>query len=317
MRLISVIVPVYNVEKYVEICIKSIINQSYRNLEIILIDDGSTDNSGKICDKLSKKDDRVIVKHQQNQGVSSARNLGLKLAHGDYISMVDADDILEENMYQEMMNNMIKYDSDVCICNFWYLNNESLKKNEINLSKTLMDNKDFLKNMCLLKGVGGYLWNKLYKKSMIENLRFYKEIVIMEDFLFNCEVANKARKISYIDTCLYYYRQWPNSALKKISLEKNISLLYGLDRIIPNLDKYQIKQSERYKLMYIFEAKKALTMLSYKGYTDMIGNIDYKKYLSAKIFISKSNLKWKLKVIFIIFFPKIYCKLKCDKLLDE
>ena len=104
---ISIIVPVYNVEKYLEKCIDSILNQSYQNLEIILIDDGSTDNSGSICDEYKKKDQRVQVIHQKNQGQSSARNAGLNIAKGSYIGFVDSDDWIEQNMYEKLYKNII------------------------------------------------------------------------------------------------------------------------------------------------------------------------------------------------------------------
>ena len=107
-KLISIIIPVYNVEKYLEDCLNSVVNQTYKNLEIILIDDGSTDNSGKICDLYAKKDNRIVVIHKENAGVSSARNVGLKIAKGLYIGFVDPDDYIAEDMYEILYQNIIK-----------------------------------------------------------------------------------------------------------------------------------------------------------------------------------------------------------------
>ena len=114
--LISVIVPVYNVEDYLDRCINSIINQTYKNLEIILVDDGSTDSSGRKCDDFALKDDRIKVLHKENGGVSSARNAGLDVATGDYIGFVDSDDTIESNMYELLFNNAIEYHTKVSSC---------------------------------------------------------------------------------------------------------------------------------------------------------------------------------------------------------
>ena len=113
---ISVIVPVYKVEPYLRKCLDSIINQTYRNLQIILVDDGSPDNCGAICDEYASKDSRIEVIHQENGGVSAARNAGLKLAAGDYIGWVDSDDWIEPDMYAYMLENMQKYEADIAVC---------------------------------------------------------------------------------------------------------------------------------------------------------------------------------------------------------
>ena len=117
--LISVIVPVYNVEKYLVQCINSILNQTIKNLEIILVDDGSLDNSGKICDEFSKKDDRIVAIHKENNGLSSARNAGLEIANGNYIGFVDSDDWLDEHMYEILLKLIKENNSDISCCDFF------------------------------------------------------------------------------------------------------------------------------------------------------------------------------------------------------
>ena len=126
-ELISIIVPVYNVEQYLDDCLISIINQTYKNIEIILIDDGSTDKSGKICDEYAKKDSRIIVIHKENGGVSSARNAGLRIAKGAYIGFVDPDDWIAEDMYEVLYSNAKKYDADVSVCKYKIVKNNSIK----------------------------------------------------------------------------------------------------------------------------------------------------------------------------------------------
>ena len=116
MEKISIIVPVYNVEKYLKTCLDSIINQTYQNLEIILVDDGSTDNSGEICEEYRKTDSRIILIHKENEGLSMARNFGLDIASGDYISFVDSDDFIARNMMEALYNRLLETQSDMAIC---------------------------------------------------------------------------------------------------------------------------------------------------------------------------------------------------------
>ncbi|MBO7334370.1 MAG: glycosyltransferase, partial [Lachnospiraceae bacterium] len=121
MELISVIVPVFEVEKYLKECIESILNQTYTNLEIILVDDGSPDKCGEICEEYAKTDNRIIVIHHENKGLSSARNRGLDIATGDYIGFVDSDDKIAPDMFEILLNNLKQYDADISICGFYRL----------------------------------------------------------------------------------------------------------------------------------------------------------------------------------------------------
>ena len=132
-NLISVIVPVYNVEKYLDKCINSLINQSYNNLEIILIDDGSTDNCGEICDKYALKDNRIKVIHKKNEGLSAARNLGISISKGDYIIFIDSDDWVDKEILLKLLNLIKKYNSDIAVCDYLltYDENEYIEKEEI------------------------------------------------------------------------------------------------------------------------------------------------------------------------------------------
>lgn len=116
MPKISIIVPIYNVEKYIEKCIQSILNQTFSDFELILVNDGSTDSCGEICDKYKKLDDRIIVIHKVNGGLSSARNAGIDIARGEYIGFIDSDDYIHEKMYEILYNNAITYNSDIVIC---------------------------------------------------------------------------------------------------------------------------------------------------------------------------------------------------------
>lgn len=244
---ISVIIPMYNAEKTIEKCIISILNQTYENLEIIIINDGSVDNSENICKKLMKKDERIKYFYKQNSGVSDTRNYGLEKAKGYYVAFVDSDDFLEKNMYELMIKE--SEDSDVVICNYNKIINDKEIKLESNINgKVCFD----LEEMILKienKKINIYInppWNKLIKKQIIEdnNMKFNSEISLGEDLIFNLKVMQKANKIKVLNKKLYNYIVTDNGlCLKKRNSEeylresKNLILeLLGLSDKVNNLD---------------------------------------------------------------------------------
>ncbi len=203
MNKISVIVPVYNVEQYLAKCLDSVINQTYKNLEIICVDDGSSDNSGRILDEYAAKDERIKVIHGENRGVSVARNKGLDVATGDWISFLDADDWLDVNAYEKLLKSIKGADVDIIIFgNYCVYDGITAKYKPINIEENKLNDYSYL----LLK-LGSLVWNKLYKRSVIENnkLRFVEHIKLSEDGLFNIELMLQYPKIQTIDEGLYYY----------------------------------------------------------------------------------------------------------------
>jgi len=201
---ISVIVPVYNVENYVTKCIESIINQTYNNLEIIIINDGSTDKSGDICEYYANKDDRIILMQQENQGLSMARNNALNIASGDYIGFVDSDDWIKEDMFYTLYSNAIAYDADISMCNFYYVNSAGENtpySNENEGIKILEGNIKIAHNIRLSNNV---VWNRLYKRYLFDNIRFPKGKAF-EDIFVMYKLVDNANKIVLISDCKYYY----------------------------------------------------------------------------------------------------------------
>lgn len=205
--LVSIIVPIYNVEKYLPKCIESIINQTLTNIEIILVNDGSTDSSGKIADEYAKKDERIIVIHKENRGQGSARNVGIDIAKGEYIGFVDSDDWIDEEMYEKLYTNAKEYNSDVCVCNRNVYDEYSNIITSINVQQELIDNVngnllDYVVNKLLFKHTV-VVYNKIYKTNIIKNesIRF-KEVreVGSEDALFNCQLLFHIKRISAINT---------------------------------------------------------------------------------------------------------------------
>lgn len=204
--MISIIVPVYNVENCLKQCIDSIINQSYKNIEVLLVDDGSTDNSGLICDEYAKFDNRIRVIHKKNGGVSSARNEGIKNASGKYIQFVDSDDFLDKNMSERMIDTAMKCKADLVICGYKNIYVNDIKfirciDMAVNSLKELSDEFSSLYNKFLINSP----WNKLYKRERISF--FYDEkLSLGEDLVFNLQYMKNVKKIALIEDCLYNYR---------------------------------------------------------------------------------------------------------------
>lgn len=209
--LVTVIVPVYNVKEYLPECIESIINQTYKNLEIIIVDDGSTDGSAEICDKLKKKDNRVVVIHQKNRGAGMARNAGLRFANGVYIGFVDADDITCNTYIEELYSAASK--SDMGICGYDFMG-EKLPAPKANDSLIFFDKTDLFKNILLFGlpdtvGCKGYLWNKLFRRDIIlsQDLFFNNDYMMWEDTLFCCRYASFVNRAGCIQSKLYFYNK--------------------------------------------------------------------------------------------------------------
>lgn len=225
-ELVSIIVPVYNCQSYLNHCIDSIIGQSYSNIEILLIDDGSIDESGQICDEYSKNDKRIRVFHKDNTGVSDTRNYGIREASGEYIQFVDSDDWIDTSMTGELVNNIKSCDSDMVVCGYVRITKYMHRKDKIWDKQGIYSNKDYVKN--ILNDPTGYyygvIWNKLYKASIImdNHLHFQEKLNLGEDFTFNMQYLRYAKSVSTISKRLYIYNYVNTGSLSrydKITLE--------------------------------------------------------------------------------------------------
>ena len=220
---ISIIIPVFNVEKYIEKCLESVINQTYENLEIIVVDDGSTDHSGFICDEYAKKDERIRVIHQDNKGISVTRNVGINEASGDYIAFVDSDDYIDNEMYEILLKCIETYDADIAICKFDRFDNHKHYLNEDSEQITIYEGYDifeyeFRKHEHIQ--MTHVLWNKLYKKEMFHNIKFLPDR-IAEDFFIHNHIYGKSKKIVLIDKSLYHYCIGRNESYMSMSYNGN------------------------------------------------------------------------------------------------
>lgn len=221
--MISVIVPIYNKAPYIKKCLDDICNQTYRDLEIICIDDGSTDGSGEIVKEYAKKDTRFCYIEQENRGVSAARNRGLELAQGDYISFIDCDDGLEKDMYAFLLELMKKYNADIAHCGYKkvHLDGSSVEVGNSNIY-LVQDSEEALE--CLIGGkyFTGSLCTKLYKSTLFENIKFDKDLKINEDLLVNFKVFNKAKCIVFNGETKYLYYERKESSSTRIHNEKKL-----------------------------------------------------------------------------------------------
>jgi glycosyltransferase involved in cell wall biosynthesis len=226
-----VVAPVYNVENYFVEFIESVINQTYKKLQIILVDDGSTDNSGFLCDEYAKKDCRITVVHQENQGAGAAKNTGLDLVKGEYFSIIDSDDYLELNMYERMLNSFFTENCDVVQCMFYnaFVNNKYPRQfNFQQKNKNALSSQRFLYEM-IYDWKYRIFWNKLFKTSLLQDIRFPVGRKIDDEF-FTYKLICNAKKIVNINDCLYNYRMRKSSVVHANS--KNVLLKDMLDCFI-------------------------------------------------------------------------------------
>ncbi len=228
MKKLSVVIPVYNVEKYLIECIESVCMQSYRNLEIILVNDGSTDGSLKICEDFASKDSRIMVVSQENGGLSAARNTGIKHATGDYITFIDSDDYVDINMFSYMIEQMEKENADISVCNFEKFWGNSTEKKDLlyNDSESLTSIDALGKLYTDEQVIYVTAWGKIYRRDFFDDIT-YPVGRINEDVFTTYKTYAKAEKIIYLDMPFYKYRQREGSIIHTPFSIKNLDSLDG------------------------------------------------------------------------------------------
>lgn len=244
---ISIIVPIYNAEKYIEECLESILNQKYRDFEVILVDDGSKDESGMICDKYMAEDSRIKVIHQKNRGISAARNTGLKEARGKYITFVDNDDCLARDMFDQWMKAAVKYDADIVKC---FATKEKASLDIVQQGESLLWHiyqKDEMYDKLFARSEIDWqylsVWGKMYKRELCRGVQFQPGRI--EDGQFNCQIFHRAQTIVGCEEKFYYWRQNSESFSRK------------------KFDQSRIEIGEIYWKMYTYLAENAPEMQDY------------------------------------------------------
>ncbi len=220
--LLSVIIPAYNCEKSIERCVASVSNQTYTNLEIIVINDGSKDNTHSICEELAAKDSRIVYVNQENSGVSHTRNKGISLAKGDYITFVDSDDYIESDMYEKMLDSIIKHSTDICVCGYNTVTESTVSKHSLPFEADTYDKSKIINDYIPLligsngqRSLIGSCWVCIYNAQLIKNIAFRDYIKLQEDTIFNIEAFLQADSISFVKEELYNYCYYIESVTNK------------------------------------------------------------------------------------------------------
>ena len=291
-KIISVIVPIYNVEKYLNKCVSSIINQTYKNLEIILVDDGSPDNCPKMCDEYASKDSRIKVIHKLNGGLSDARNAGLDIAKGEYIVFVDSDDYIHSEMISILYDVIVKTEANIVQCNFRKVkDNEYVEANTNSYEIFTFNTEQALESLIKENPLKQVVWNKLYKKEIFNELRFEVGKVNEDDF-FTYQAFAISNKVSYINKELYYYLVRDTSIMgQKFSIKR-------LDGLEARFRRYEFIKEKYPKLSGL--DKKVLWF--------------YIIYITQLILLSKNNKKEMLLIVKSYFNMIKNDNVKFDKL---
>lgn len=317
-KLVSVIIPVYNVEKYLERCVNSILLQTYQKLEVILVDDGSTDASSNLCDTIANKDSRIKVFHLKNGGVSQARNFGMMRMQGEYCMFVDADDYINNDYVETLYNDITKYDADI-VCGgcleFWDEKNEG--KFSTVKSNRLVNTKDEL-FVDLYNGNESYgyvVWAKLFKTAIIRNVIF-DNLKYGEDTLFMLKIFSLNPKVYLNSYKGYYYMQRSDSATgmsKKRGAKKEIDrisvgaalLEYGKTDNVSMWEKYVERQAS-----YVYDALSRLLIL--KDYKEYLEHRKLLKQSIFEVFLYKKHIskKYRYMLEMYYYFPRFYWCMK-------
>lgn len=281
-ELISVVVPIYRVEKYLRTCVESILCQTYKNIEVILVDDGSTDNCPRICDSFAEADRRIKVIHKRNGGLSDARNIGITQSKGKYISVIDADDFVENTYLQTLLNLLKKTGSDIAVCNYQMFSDNGLQINYLCKSEKIevFDDKqqimrNFFNNKC---GITVVAWNKLYKRYLFNEIEYPKG-KNYEDEATTYRLFYKAKKVVYTNTPLYYYLQRQDSIMGEKMGMKNLVAFEALDGAI----QFYEENNENYlRNLAVLRFFKTLKLYRIKAADQLKRNPDNKELKNAK-----------------------------------
>lgn len=272
--LISVIVPVYKVENYLEVCLRSITNQTYENIEIILVDDGSPDRCPQICDSWKKRDNRIKVIHQNNSGGGQARNRAIDIARGEFIAFVDSDDYIASTMF-EFLYNQFKEDIDIVECGYCITENDDTLFDDKNITYEckVFNTEEAMRENIRDRIFRQLIWNKMYRKNIIGNIRFPIGSKIDDEF-WTYQVLGNARRLVYTSKVLYAYRQQENSVMHLLSPERRLQSIEAkiqrhnyIIKYMPNLEAESLSN-----LWYtcIYQGQLAMRRMNEKEYQHIL-----------------------------------------------
>lgn len=313
--LISIIVPVYNVEKYLEKCLDSLVNQTYKNIEIIVVDDGSTDSSGLIAEQYSSMYENVNVIHTENGGLSAARNVGINCADGEYIAFVDSDDWVDCNTYEILLGLINKGQYD--FVSFGLLKEFGTETQHIVIADDfeVYNKKEIFCEILDDNSVAGYAWNKLIKQSVIGDERFDESLLSCEDIDFCVRIAAKSQNVIHTKSNFYHYRQRIDSMTGDLGYsERKLSVIKAYEKIMPEYKKYDFE--DYYKLERNFlkinlniKGRMIVSKVHNNAVEKMLNdNID--RYYPIVMKNTKNNLSTRLNISFTKMFPALLLEVK-------
>lgn len=285
-ELVSIIVPVYNVEKYLERCIVSIVQQTYENIEIILVDDGSTDRSSEICDDWCRRDKRIKVIHRENGGLSAARNSGIDQATGEYFSFIDSDDYVSQYFIEKLVKLLRDNNTRISICNLTYIYEEDNSERVANVPNGCRTGRKIILEE-MEKGIYyGQVMTKLYHKSIFEQLRFPEKRIHEDDFVFH-KIFWPLEKVSSTSEGLYYYVQRSGSIMQNVMTVKRLN-----DWIDSRKERYEFfcEQNDVELLRCTANCYLATIFMAYMRYMDFLPKDKQQALLKEYISVIK-NLK--------------------------
>lgn len=312
--LISIIVPVYNVEEYLVECLDSIVKQSYSNIEIIIVDDGSTDGSGKICKEYLKKDNRIKYYKKKNGGLSSARNYGIKKSSGKYLSFIDSDDVISYNMIEILYKELINNSCDISVCKYKIFTNKFIVNND-SYNVDIMYQDEYIKNLMLDYKISSHSCNKLFNRKLFNDIKFivgkkYEDIGTIYKLLLS------VKKIVYVNKELYGYRFRNNSITNYLNKKNLLDYIDMINVRYEDLikDKYELKDyidTNRINSItrYFLEIIRcnSYELLNDKEVKDKLENeiLIYKKLFRKEI-IKINSLKNNISNLLFLISPKLF-----------
>lgn len=336
--LLSIIIPVYNIEQYLEECLDSVINQSYNNLEIIIVDDGSTDMSGKICDRYLELDSRVIVIHQTNKGLCNVRNLGISIAKGEIIGFVDGDDFIHLEMYEHLIDALLSYNADISFCSYIRFNEEGFNQSfsEDIICYTSEEMLDFYVKGHEKFNFSPAVWKRIYHKNIIKDISF-PEGRCYEDIVWSAKAISKASNLVYVDKGYYNYRVRNDSICdndfrkgkritKRIITDLFLSIKEEIS-VLKNAGKYELvgilEKSYLNKIIVAYYRIKCFRIMELNSFLPQLKN--EKNNLIIKHIQCNNNICTKFKLIiklrFTFLFYVAYCIRKkylgCSDIIKE
>ena len=307
--LISIIVPVYRVESYLSRCVDSLLAQTYQNLEIILVDDGSPDQCPQICEDYAKKEERIHVIHQENRGLSGARNAGIDVAKGEYLAFVDSDDYIEPDMYEVLYKNCERYAADLATARFVKFNTQGEDRKNFTENIEVFSREEMLR--LFIVGDRRYeitmsVWDRLYKRELISDLRFPVG-KCYEDIVFSTKVIEKSKINVYIDRALYHYRLREDSISGEDFNDYNRAPLRIITDLIPELErrilfldeKGEKELADECRYQYIDNMFKYLTLFKWDSNTDEILKNKISNYCEQVKLDWKKGVKFCLKLLLL------------------